>query len=87
MGIWMAKNHVKYSQVLNSQLIQIGDETVNATRYMTNVGMYFDTSLAMMRRVNAISSTCYYHVYDIDHHRQYVVSDSCKTLAHALITS
>ncbi len=41
----------------------------------------------MEKQVNAISKVCYYHIRNIGSIRRYMTRDTCKTLAHALITT
>ena len=44
---------------------------------MKNLGVYFDTSLTLERQVMAISRACYYHIPNIGHIRQHVMTDIC----------
>ena len=54
-------------------------------RFVVNLGMCLETSLAMERQVNAMSSTRYSHIRNDGRFMQYVMTDACKTLIHALV--
>ena len=58
-------------------------EQFHATTSVKNVDVYYNRSLAKERQVKAISSARYDHIRI----RQYVATDTCKTLVHAFVTS
>jgi len=100
ISTWMCANMLKLNEEkteliifnpkhlvrVNEELqLQVGKNTVSVASSGKNLGVYFVTS--MERQINAISKTCYYQIRNIGHIRWYITLDSCKTLAHALITS
>ena len=54
---------------------------------MKTLAMWFDIPLTTEKQVNTISCTCYYHIQNIDGIRQYYMTDACRTLVHAFVTS
>ena len=76
--IFKPKQQVKVSVIIQ---FQVGEKALHVTRSVKNLGVYFD------RQVNVISSACYYPIRNIGRIRQYITTDVCKTLAHALVTS
>jgi len=78
------KHQVRISEELR---LQIGHNTVSLASSVKNLGVYFDTSLTMERQVTATFKACYYKIRNIGHIRRYITLDTCKILAHTLITS
>ena len=66
--------------------ITVGDDTVEPTSSARNIGVVFDDTMSFEEHVNELCRTAFYHIRNISRIRS-CLSDSTKTLVHALVTS
>lgn len=101
MSEWMAANKLKLNEgksevivftppstqtPLLSSLI-IGDETIDASHYVKNLGVYLEQHLNAERQVNALCSMSYYHLFNIGAIRNCLSKSSVEKLVHAFMTT
>ena len=100
--LWMSANMLKmntgkteliifaprgYLQNLNDVSVYVDSVAVRPVHEVDNLGVIFDATLSMERQVNAISSTCYYHIRRISKVRKFLTVDATRSLVNAYVVS
>lgn len=100
---WMAKNMLRLNDdktelliiypksasvgSLPNVTITIGDSHVTPSTQVRNLGVVFDSTMAMDRHVANICRAAYFHLHRIGRIRRYLDQHSAKQLVHALVIS
>ena len=67
--------------------IKVGDQTINTSTTIRNLGVYYDPSLKMETHVNSIVRGTNMYLYNLARVRKYLTTSTTQTLVHAFITS
>ena len=67
--------------------ITIGDETITASDFMRDLGLWFDKKLKGTVHINKITSSCIYTIRNVARIRHLLDLDTMKTLMQALVLS
>ena len=70
-----------------SATIKIGDAEITPTSSVKNLGVIFDTSMAMEQQINSICRSGYAQLRNIGHIRRYLTNSATKSLVSGLVTS
>ena len=72
---------------LSDVTVQVESFVVKQSDEVKNLGVIMDSSLTMMKQINSVTKSCYYHIRRIARIRKYLTEDATKSLVHAYITS
>ena len=67
--------------------VTVGDDTVEASKCVRNLGAYFDNHLTMESHVNQIIKSANYHLRRIRYIRPYLTTSATERVIHAFVTS
>ena len=81
----IGKEHWKSKIVGNLNLV-IGDEEIQPSLCVKNLGAYLDAELTMQDQIRNVSKSCYASLHSIGRIRKYLDQESVQTLVHAFIT-
>ena len=65
----------------------ISNEMVDCSSVVKNIGVLFDESLSMLPHVTATCKSAFFHLRNISKIRNFLTSDTTKTVVHAFVTS
>ena len=72
---------------VNINHIRVGDSNIALTESAVNIGVTLDSNLSMIKHVNKIVSTAWYHLRNISKIRKFLTQSATETIIHAFITS
>lgn len=99
---WMSKNMLRLNDDKTELLIAypksttaanlpgsvvIGDANITPSTQVRNLGVAFDSTMALEQHVSNICRAAYFHLRRIGHVRRYLDLQSAKQLVHALVIS
>ena len=67
--------------------ISIGDDDIEATPCVKNIGAIIDDQMSMVPQINSICKSCYIHLRHLGQIRRYLTPEATATLVHAFVTS
>ena len=67
--------------------ISIGKSIIEPSDKAKNLGVLFDSMLNMESQVNAITKSCFYHLYNVGKIRKYLNKSTVEKVIHAMISS
>lgn len=67
--------------------LQIGDETIEPSDTVRNLGVIFDTSMTMHNQISSLSRNVTFHLRNISRIRRFLEFDSCNDIIRSLILS
>ena len=67
--------------------INVGDQTINTTQSVRNLGVIFDHLLNMNEHINSVTRIANMYMYNLARIRNYLTTSAAQTLVHAAITS
>ena len=67
--------------------IHLGNNKINVSSSVRNLGFIFDKELKLVSQANAVTKSCFYQIRQLRSIRRLVTTDAAKTLAHAFISS
>ena len=67
--------------------LAIGGQMIQGSASVRNLGVIFDTKLAMDSHVLSVRQSCYHHLKCISRIRRYLTLDATKSLVNSLVTS
>jgi hypothetical protein len=100
--LWMSQNRLKLNEKKTEVLIiatkhqrmkvanirvKIGENVIQPTEYVRNLGGYFDQDLTMKHQVTTTIRACYFHLRRISKIRKHIDDDTCAKIINATITS
>ena len=99
--LWMSKNRLKLNNdktellILNAHhrpspplnSVYACDELVPASETVKNLGVWFDNSLSMVKHVNNVCKTAFFHLRHLASIRKFLSIEHSEILIHAFITS
>ena len=100
--LWMSANMLKMNtgkteliifaprchlQNLKDISLNVDSIAVQPTQEVDNLGVIFDSALSMEKQINAVSSTCYYHIRRISKIRKFLTVDATRSLVNAYVVS
>ena len=71
----------------DAKSIKVGDAVVEAADSARNIGAIMDSNLNMVDHINKVTSSCYYHLWNISRIRKNLTNESTKTLIQAFVIS
>ena len=77
----------KHSPQLTLPSLQFGSDVITPSTHARNIGVIFDTHLTMVRHVNSICKSSFFHLRNIGKIRKYISLKTTETLVHAFISS
>ena len=77
----------KNLQYVADKDITIGDETITASDFVRDLGVWFDKELKGTVHINKITSSCIYTIQNVARIRHLLDLDTTKTLMQALVLS
>ena len=98
----MADNHLKlndgkteliafgskyFIDKLPSFVINVGNQEIEPTSTVRNLGAHFDSKMTMESHVSSICQSAYFQFRNIGRVRKYITQDAAKTLIRALVVS
>lgn len=72
---------------INISSINIGEESIEPTESVRDLGVIIDANLSMDNHVSKVCNTAFRQLYIIKQIRPYLTEDATKILVHALITA
>jgi hypothetical protein len=99
---WMSFNKLKFNDEKTEVIIfgnrfqrpkiisdnlKVGTSTIQPTKCVRNLGVYFDEKLTMKDHIIKVCQACYFHLRNIRKMRHYLDEDITKMLVHAFIIS
>ena len=78
--------HSKLNSV-QAKSVKIGNEVINYSKKVKNLGMFFENNLSMNCAVSHIRKCCYLELRKIAHLRSYINEDAAKTLVLSFVIS
>ena len=67
--------------------LHIGDDVINPSKDIRNLGIMFDDVMAMSTQVTTLSRSIIYHLRNITHIRRFMDSDTCSNVVRSLVLS
>ena len=67
--------------------LTIGNDTIQPSTCVKNLGVYLDSALTMEKQVSAVAKACFYQIRNIGQIRKFLTTNACKALVHSLVTS
>lgn len=67
--------------------LEVGDEIVETTPFVLNLGVYMDTHLTMDEHVKRVCQSTWYHIRQVGQLRKYLDRPAIEKLIHAVISS
>ena len=99
---WMCSNMLKLNEDKTELLVfapkhrvkdfsdlklSLGENIVQNSSCIKNLGVYFDNSLEMSQQISTISKACFFQIRNIGRIRPYISEDATKSLVCSLVTS
>ena len=72
---------------LDSCSITVGNNRINQSPCVKNLGSWFDSNLSMTHYINKACNAAFYHFLNLRRIKKYLSRDSLITLVHAFITN
>ena len=69
------------------KLLSVGNDNIKISKSARNIGAFFDSSLSMSNQVNHICKNAWHHLRYLGQIRQYLDTNSAKTLMHSYVSS
>ena len=67
--------------------LQVGNETIEPSEKVRNLGVIFDTSMTMCNQISCLSRNITFHLRNISRIRRFLDFDSCNDIIRSLILS
>ena len=77
----------KYLEGMPSIFIRVGDCTITPTRYVHNLGAYFDSRMNIEEFIIKKCRACQLQLHKIARIRKYLSNDTCSCIIQGLVTS
>ena len=77
----------KHSPQLSLPSLQFGSDVITPSTHARNIGVIFDTHLTMVRHVNSICKSSFYHLRNIAKIRKYISLKTTEILVHSFVSS
>ena len=75
------------NKAINSMKIQIGQETIVASKHGRNLGLIIHSMFKMDKHITSVCQSCYFHLRNIGRVRRYLNSVACAQISHSFVTS
>ena len=72
---------------INSVQIKIGNETINTSKTVRNLGVVFDCVFNMENHITSVCQSCYFHLRNIGTIRPYLTNEIAAQIIHSFVTS
>ena len=72
---------------VTTRSVLVGNEEVQPSSTVRDVGAMLDSTLTMNSHINSISKSCFLQIRNLSKIRYYLTEDAAKTLTHAFISS
>ena len=72
---------------LNPSVLHVGDDTIDPSVTVRNLGTILDNSISMDAHINQVCKAAFYHIHNIRRVSKYLSQECLKTLIHAFVTS
>ena len=72
---------------LNPSVLHVGDDTIDPSVTVRNLGTILDNSISMDAHINQVCKAAFYHIHNIRRVSKYFSQECLKTLIHAFVTS
>ena len=72
---------------LRSSSIEVGNQKIDRSSSVRNLGVMLDESLEMNSHINQICKTSFYHIHNIRRISKYLSKECRQSLVHAYVTS
>ena len=83
--IFFATNKTAYHKDIAT--INVGNAVIKPTFSVKNLGVIFDSSMAMEKHLNSVCISCFLQLRNISHIRKYLTQSVTKSLVSGLVTS
>ena len=80
-----ASSHIKNQ--MPAVKLQVGNETIEPSEKVRNLGVIFDTSMTMCNQISCLSRNITFHLRNISRIRRFLDFDSCNDIIRSLILS
>ena len=80
-----ASSHIKNQ--MPAVKLQVGNETIEPSEKVRNLGVIFDTSMTMCNQISSLSRNVTFHLRNISRIRRFLDFDSCNDIIRSLILS
>ena len=67
--------------------LRIGDDVINPSKDIRNLGIMFDDVMSMSTQVTTLSRSIIYHLRNITRIRRFMDSDTCSNVVRSLVLS
>ena len=64
-----------------------GQDTVQPSQTVRNIGVTFDSTMSMLPHINTVCKSAFYHLRNLSRIRKFISTETAKTLVHAFISS
>ena len=72
---------------VRTDTLSVGDAIISTVLSARNLGAYFDSNMTLVPFINNACKSAFSQLYNIRRIREYLSTDTSKTLVHAMITS
>ena len=72
---------------MSTKSIRVGDENIEPSNAVRNIGAYFDSEMRMCPQVNNVCKKAWLNLYNIGKVSGYLTEEQKKTVVHAYVTS
>ena len=72
---------------LNPSVLHVGDDTIDPSVKVRNLGTILDNSISMDAHINQVCKIAFYHIHNIRRVSKYLSQECLKTLIHAFVMS
>jgi hypothetical protein len=76
-----------YKRLMPSVKLQIGNETIEPSETVRNLGVIFDTHMTMRNQISSVSRSVTFHLRNISRIRRFLDFDSCNDIIRSLVLS
>ena len=67
--------------------ICFGQDTVQPSQTARNISVTFDSTMSMLPHINTVCKSAFYHLRNLSRTREFISTETAKTLVHAFISS
>ena len=99
---WLTENLLKFNEdktecmligsrfqlaKVNISELDIGNSQIQVSEKVRNLGVIFDSNMAMSHQISSVCKSVNYQLYNIGKIRKFLTKDACKLLVNAMVTS
>jgi hypothetical protein len=75
------------SKLIENLPLQVGDDLVQPSLVVKNLGVIFDSNLTMIPHINSVCKSAFFHIRTLGKIRKYLSPHAAKTLVQAMVLS